>query len=191
MTRLLTPSTFRFLALALLAPIAARAQVDASIIPDDAPAWLSMEDAIAKAQTDSTLVLVYGYAAWCGYCARFDQDVFTDDAVQAYLAEHYAPTRLDLEDEAEMQFFDARVTGVQLGRAMGIAGTPTSVFVDVDGALITKLPGYTDAETFLYTLQYVREEAYETMPFDAYLEQRRSGLRLEPQMGDLVAPPRQ
>ena len=180
MTRLL-------FALALLLP-AAHAQVDASVVPDDAPDWLSMEDAIAKAQADSTLLLVYGYAAWCGYCARFDQNVFTDDAVQAYLAEHYAPTRLDLEDEAEMQFFDASVTGVQLGRAMGISGTPTNVFIDSDGSMITKLPGYTDPETFLYALRYVREAVYETTPFDAYLEQQRAGLELAPATGDLVAP---
>ena len=182
MTRLL-------LALALLLPAAASAQVDASIVPDDAPDWLSMEDAIAAAQADSSLILVYGYASWCGFCARFDAEVFTDDDVQAYLAEHFAPTRLNLEDTTTVQFFDAQVNGVQLGRAMGISGTPTSVFVAEDGSLITKLPGYTDPETFLYALQYVREAVYETLPFDAYLEQRRTGLELAPATGDLVAPP--
>ncbi len=177
------------LALALLLPAAARAQVDALVVPNDSPDWLTMEDAIAKSQADSSLILVYGFATWCTFCARFDATVFTDDAVQAYIGEHYAPTRLNLEDTTAVQFFDARVNGVQLGRAMGISGTPTNVFVDVDGSLITKLPGYTDPETFLYTLQYVREAAYETTPFDAYLEQRRSGLQLQPAMGDLVAPP--
>jgi len=183
MTRLL-------LALALLLPAtAASAQIDALVVPNDSPDWLTMEDAIAKSKADSTLILVYGFASWCTFCARFDANVFTDDDVQDYIAANYSPTRLNLEDTTAVQFFDARVTGVQLGRAMGIAGTPTNVFVDVDGSLITKLPGYTDPETFLYTLQYVREAAYETMPFDAFLEQRRSGLRLEPQVGDLLAPP--
>jgi thioredoxin-related protein len=65
------------------------------------------------------------------------------------------------------------------------------VFVDTDGSLITKLPGYTDPETFLYALQYVREEAYETTPFDQFIAARRTGLSLEQAMGDLVAPPRE
>lgn len=175
--------------LALLAlPAAAQAQTDASVVPDDAPDWLPLEAAIADAQAHDKIVLVYGYAAWCGYCVRFDREVFTDDAVQSYVNEHFSPTRLDLEDTTTVQFFDASVTGVQLGRAMGISGTPTSVFVDGDGSMITKAPGYMDAEVFLYALQYVKEAAYETTPFDAFLEARRAGLDLGQATDTIVAP---
>lgn len=184
MTRLLAP-----LALAVLLATGARAQVDASVVPEDAPDWLAMEPAIAAAQAEDKLLLVYGYASWCGFCARFDSEVFTDDAIQAYLAEHYAPVRLDIEGADSLQFFDARVTGAELGQAMAISGTPTNVFVDADGALITKLPGYTDPETFLYALQYVREEAYEDTPFQAYVVKKRTGLDLAPQVDELRAPP--
>ena len=160
------------LLLALAAPLAAGAQ-DASVVPDDAPAWLSMESAIAAAQAESKLLLVYGFAPWCGYCVRFDREVFTDDAVQAYLAEHFAPVRLNLDSEAVVAFFDAAVAEAELGRAMGISGTPTVVFAAADGELITKIPGFTDAETFGLALRFVREEAYETTPFEDYLRAGR------------------
>ena len=179
------------LALVLALPLAGQAQVDASIVPEDAPDWLSMEEAIAAAQAEDTIVLVYGYATWCGYCARFDANVFTDDAVQDYLTGNFAPVRLDIEGADTLQFFDARVTGRELGGAMGISGTPTNVFVDTDGSLITKLPGYTDPETFLFALQYVREEAYETTPFDQFIVARRTGLSLEQAVETLTAPPRE
>jgi thioredoxin-related protein len=176
------------LALALLLPLAARAQTDASVIPDDAPGWVSMEDAIATAQAEDKLIVVHGYASWCGWCAKMDQDVYTDDAVQAYLSEHFTSTRLDIEGEGPLQYFDAAVTPAQLGRAMGITGTPTTVFVAADGSLITKLPGYANAETFLFALQYVREEAYETATFDQFIDAKRSGLSLGQATGDLRAP---
>lgn len=188
MTRLLS-----FAALLLFA-LPAGAQAHSEVInsgytlPDDTPEWRSMEEAIANTQADGKLLLVYGYASWCGFCIRFDNEVFTDDAVQAYLAEHFEVTRLDIEDTTRVAFHDANVTGQELGRAMAISGTPTNVFVDADGALITKFPGYTDPETFLYALQYVREEAYETTPFDAFLTARRTGLDLEPEVDDLIAP---
>jgi thioredoxin-related protein len=167
MTRLL-------LAVALVAAASpARAQNDASVVPDDAPDWRSMTEAVADVEASDRLLLVYGYAAWCGYCVRFDREVFTDDAVQAYVNEHYAPVRLDLESEEEVPFFDATVTMAQLGGAMGITGTPTSVFVAGDGSLITKLPGYTDPETYLLALRFVREEAYESVSFEEFLEAER------------------
>ncbi|MDT7856221.1 thioredoxin fold domain-containing protein [Rubrivirga sp. S365] len=161
------------LLLLLAAPLAAGAQ-DASVVPDDAPDWLSMGDAIAAAQAEGKLLLVYGYAPWCGYCVRFDREVFTDDAVQAYLAEHFAPVRLNLDSEAVVPFFDVSVSEAELGQAMRIAGTPTSVFVAADGEMITKFPGYSDPETFGLVLRYVREEAYETATFEDFLEARRS-----------------
>ena len=182
MTRLL-------LALALFAlALPASAQNDASQIPENHPEWLSMAEAVQQTKTDGKLMLVYGYASWCGFCVRFDAEVFTNEDVQAYLAEHFAVTRLDIEDSTRVAFHDADVTAAELGRAMAISGTPTNVFVDADGALITKFPGYTDPETFLFALQYVREEAYETQPFDVYLTARRTGLSLEPAVGDLIAP---
>ena len=181
----------RLVLLALFAlPAVATAQVDASVIPDDAPEWLPMEDAIATAQAEDKLIAVHGYTAWCGWCARFDQEVYTDDAVQAYLADNFTVTRLDLEDDSPVQFFDADVTYLELGRAMGISGTPTTVFVDTDGSLITKFPGFTDPETFLLALRYVREAAYETQPFEAFLADNRPG-RLDQTVDDLSAPPRE
>ena len=164
----------RLLALALLLPLAASAQ-DASVIPDDAPDWLSMDEAVAAAEAGGKTILVYGYAPWCGYCVRFDREVFTDDAVQAYLAEHFAPVRLDLDSDVTVQFFDATVTARELGHAMSISGTPTSVFVAPDGELITKLPGYTDPETYGLALRFVREGAYETATFAEFLEAERAG----------------
>ena len=163
------------LALLLLASVAG-AQ-DASVVPDDAPDWLPMGEAIAAAGAEGKVVLVYGYAPWCGYCVRFDREVFTDDAVQAYLAEHFAAVRLDLDSDATVPFFDATVTARELGHAMGISGTPTSVFVAPDGELITKLPGYTDPETYGLALRFVREAAYETATFAEFLEAERGGDR--------------
>ena len=167
--------TRRLALLALLAaPLAAVAQ-DALVIPGDAPDWLSMEAAVAEARAEGKLVVVYGFAPWCGFCVRFDREVFTDDAVQAYLAEHFAAVRLDLDSDGPVQFFDASLTQRQLGAVMGITGTPTSVFVSADGELITKLPGFHDPETFRLALRYVREEAYATATFEDYLSANRAG----------------
>ena len=157
-----------FAALAVLLALPAAAQTDASRVPDSAPAWLSMADAVARTRTESKPLLVHTYAVWCGWCARFDQEVYTDPAVQAYVDEHFAPTRLDLEGQTEVPFFDHTVTMAALGNAFGVTGTPTTVFVGPDGQPLTKLPGYTDTATFLLVLRYVHEGAYATESFQQF-----------------------
>lgn len=155
-------------ALPAAAQVASTTGTDASVIPADAPEWLPMADAVARVRADSTTLLVHTYAPWCGWCARFDHEVYTDDAVQAYLAENFAVTRVDLEGQEPVAFFEHTVPMATLGTAFGVTGTPTTVFVGPDGQLLTKLPGYTDVPTFLLVLRYVHEAAYETESFQAF-----------------------
>lgn len=174
----------RALCLAVLAvALPAAAQTDASRIPDDAPEWRSMADAIARAQADGKLVLLHAYAAWCGWCVRMDQEVYANDDVQAYLAEHYTVTRLDIESDAVVPFFEREIAMAALGSALGVSGTPTTVFVAANGELITKLPGYSPPETFLHALRYVREAAYETMTFPEFVEAQGGAAPPAPEAG--------
>ena len=156
-------------ALALLA-LPVRAQTDASLVPDDAPEWRSMSDAVEAARAADRLLVVHAYTAWCGWCARMDRDTYTDDTVQAYLAAHFEATRLDLESREVVPFFEYTASMAELGDALQVTGTPTTVFVDSDGTLITKLPGYNDPETFLYALRYVHERAYEGVSFAEFVQ---------------------
>ncbi|MEM6325873.1 MAG: thioredoxin fold domain-containing protein [Bacteroidota bacterium] len=163
--------------LALLASLAlvsvgAHAQpVDASIIPEDAPEWQPIAEAIAEAEADGKVLLLHGYASWCGWCARLDEDVYTDDDVQAYLAENFEVTRVNIENVDVIDFFDYRLPTAWLASGIGITSTPTTVFVDAeDGEIITRLPGYADRETFLYALRYVRERAYENGSFQEFID---------------------
>lgn len=170
MTRL---ASALLLAALAAAPVLAQT-ADASRIPDDAPTWLSMADAIQQARDDQKLILVHTYAVWCGWCVRMDQETYADDAVQAYLAEHYTATRVDLESDSTVAFFDRTFSMHELGNAFGVSGTPTSVFVDPSGELITKLPGFADAATFALALRYVREGAFETSSFREYVDAHRA-----------------
>lgn len=154
----------------LMTALPARAQTNAGVIPEDAPNWRSMDEAIALATANGRLLVLHSYTVWCGWCARMDRETYTDDAVQAYLNEHYEATRLDLESDAIVTFFEHTVSMATLGNALQVSGTPTTVFVDSDGSLITKMPGFQDAETFLYALRYVKEEAYESVSFAEYIE---------------------
>ncbi len=156
-------------ALALVA-LPAAAQTDASVIPASAPGWLAMAPAVAQSRAEQKVMLVHAYAVWCGWCERMDRETYTDSTVQAYVAEHFVATRIDLENQTEIPFFEHTMTMAALGRAFGVAGTPTTVFVGPDGQPITKIAGFRDAPTLLLVMQYVNGGTYETESFQQYLD---------------------
>lgn len=167
----------------------AAAQTDASVVPDDAPNWLPMDQAIEHAQESGKLLMVHAYAPWCGWCVRADREVYTDDAVQAYMAENFEATRLDTDSDDVAPFFEHTMTMSALASALGVSGTPTTIFVDPsDGELITKLPGYKDPATFLYAMQFVREAAYDSQTFAEFVD-ARTGALLTPEPAMPFAPP--
>ncbi|HLA64756.1 MAG TPA: thioredoxin fold domain-containing protein [Rhodothermales bacterium] len=145
-------------------------QTDASIIPADAPNWLPVGAAIDSARADTTIVLVHLYATWCGWCARLDADVYSDDAIQEYMNEHFSATRVDIESPEVVPFFGRDVPMDQLAEAFGVEGTPTIVFFTAGGHYITKLPGFAPADQFYLVLRYVNERGYEMMPFPDWAE---------------------
>ena len=159
--------------LLLLAAVPAAAQTvarSAAEYPDDSPNWLPMDDAVASAQNDGDIVLIHAYATWCGWCREQDATTYTDDAVQAYLAEHYEVTRLDIESPEPVNFFGGQVPMSELGEALGVSSTPTTIFVDSNGSYMTHAPRYIPPERFLLVLRYVQERAYEMMEFGDYVE---------------------
>lgn len=170
-----------FAALVLGAPALAQSEApaeesaSAAEYPEDAPDWKPFGEAAEAARSDGDLVLIHAYTVWCGWCRRLDHDVYTDDTVQAYLAEHYEVTRVDIESPETINFFGAQAPMREIGQVFEVRSTPTTVFFDAEGNYITKLSGYQPAERFLLVLRYVREAAYEMMPFDAYVEMMEAG----------------
>lgn len=147
---------------------------DASVIPADAPDWTPIETAVTEAKTGQKTLLLHGYAAWCGWCARLDNDVYTNDEIQEYLDENFEVARLDIENRETIEFFDYRLPTAWLASGLGVTSTPTTIFMDPEtGEVITRLPGYADPETFLFALRFVREGAYEEGSFQDFMDREK------------------
>ncbi|MDX1438695.1 MAG: thioredoxin fold domain-containing protein [Rubricoccaceae bacterium] len=149
-------------------------QPSAADYPDDSPNWISMEEAVAAAKADGDIVLIHAYAPWCGWCRELDSVTYTNDAVQNYLADHYEVTRLDVENDTQIEFFGGWVTMRELGMAFDVTSTPTTIFMDADGNYITKAPSFFPPDQFLLVLRYVKEQAYDMMSFGDYVEMIRA-----------------
>lgn len=153
-------------ALFILAPFAA-AQ-DASV-PAEGLDWHPFEKAVELAKKNDKKLIIDVYAQWCPWCRRLQREVYTDEAVQAYLKENFVLTRLDAENRDEtLRFKEYELSPAELSTGLGAEGFPTTVFLDSDGEYITRLPGFLQAGEFLHVLGYVGSEAFVEQTFQEY-----------------------
>ncbi|MEL7363334.1 MAG: thioredoxin fold domain-containing protein [Bacteroidota bacterium] len=140
--------------------------------PAGAPAginWVTFSEASQTAPQEGDFILLAGYATWCGWCDKIDQDVYGDETVQAYMNEHFQSVRVNTESRAVLEFADATVMEAQLAADLGMRGTPTTVFMKADGSQHWVLPGYREAPEFMLALRYFAEGAYENESFGDFV----------------------
>jgi len=136
--------------------------------------WMSFDEGLAKAASEKKNMIVDFYTDWCHWCKVMDEKTFSDEKVNKKLVEKFITVRIDAEDRAKTATYKGKTfNNIELTQAFGVRGFPSLGFIDSQGEVITVVPGYIPADTFLYLLQYIEEECYKKqMPFDEYMKKK-------------------
>lgn len=161
--------------LALTPATNVRAQgVDDASVAAEGVDWKPFEEAVALAASENKKLIIDVYAPWCPWCRRLQREVYTDPSVQRYLSEHFVATRIDGDDtESTITFKSYTLTQNEMASALQATGFPTTVFLAANSEYITRLPGFVDAPEFLQVLQFIGTEAYTTLTYDQFVQQRQ------------------
>lgn len=110
--------------------------------------WLKSVGAAQKtAQEKNQLILVDLFAEWCGWCHRFEREVFPA-AVFQNATKDVVLLRLDTEDAAE---------GTQFARKYSITSLPTFLVLDSDLSVAGMIRGYAPPNEFVERLNETRK----------------------------------
>lgn len=135
--------------------------------------WYNFNDGLKLATEKRKPVIMDFYADWCGWCRKMEREVFTDRDVAARLGENYVCVRLHTDkNPGEMIKYKNHVLSKQEFAVMlGVQGLPTLVFLDRDGNLITKIPGFINRDMMLPLLSYIKDECYlKKINFQDYMD---------------------
>lgn len=114
-----------------------------------AGAWLKSISAAQKvAKEKNQLILVDMFAEWCGWCHRFEREVFPAEAFQN-ASEDLVLLRLNTEDKGE---------GQALARKFGVSSLPTFLLLTPDMSLAGMIRGYAPAPQFVQMLKETRDK---------------------------------
>jgi thioredoxin-like negative regulator of GroEL len=112
-------------------------------------AWhKSIAPAQKAAKEKNQLILVDMFAEWCGWCHRFEREVFPSAAFQE-ATDDIVLLRLDTEDKGE---------GTQLARKHQVTSLPTFLLLAPDLSVAGMIRGYLPASQFAQALADTRAQ---------------------------------
>ena len=131
------------LLLATLSTVPSAAARAAPVLPAAADWSTDVAAARARAEREEKPILVDLWAAWCTWCKRLDEDVFSTAEFRDY-ALGFVLLRVDTEDGAD---------GTRLMEDFAVESLPTTLLVTHDLIRIGELRGYAPVGPFVQSLQ--------------------------------------
>ena len=134
--------------------------------------WLKFDEGMAKAKKENKSVLVDFYTDWCHWCKEMDNKTFKEAAVAKKLKDKFVTVRLNAEDANEtVTYQDKKYSNVELTRHFGVRGFPTLAFLDSNGQVISMVPGFVPADTFIQVLDYIDKKCWQQdVSFDDFVK---------------------
>lgn len=84
---------------------------------------ISIEEALAKAKTESKLVLIDCHTKTCGPCRKMEKTVFPQAKCGEFINSRFVPIMMDMEEEA----------GIAVAEKYGVGIYPTFLVLSPDG----------------------------------------------------------
>ncbi len=124
--------------------------------------WYSFNEGTALAKKSRKQLIIDFYADWCKWCRVMEETTFSDTAVAGELSKNFISVRIytDRPDTEKINFRGDSYSSQEFSSALGIEGLPTVIFMDEDGNLITKIPGFVDKTTLMPVLGYMNKRCY-------------------------------
>ncbi|MFZ3384122.1 MAG: thioredoxin family protein [Candidatus Methanoperedens sp.] len=105
-----------------------------------------LEESFQIAQQENKPVMMYFWAIWCQYCAKFQTDTLGNPQVKKILEEDYLLVAMDLDIDREV------------AQKYGVSYPPYLVFMDPKGNVLERVPGAVDADYLLPIVTRVRDQ---------------------------------
>lgn len=102
-----------------------------------------VQPALETAKAQGKPIFVYARSQVCGWCKKFEAETFTNETVIKILNENFILLSIDV--------YEQRNESINLR----VRGTPTEIFLNENGIEIKRIPGYTETQPFLDTINEI------------------------------------
>jgi len=124
--------------------------------------WHSFNEGYKLALAQKKPMFIDFYASWCKWCKVMEKETFNDPAIIKKVRKNFIAVRINTDSFKKNISYKKykNITAQQFFGMIGGRGLPTILFMDSNGAFITRIPGYINARVFLPLLQYINNKCY-------------------------------
>ena len=128
---------------------------------ENAPEWISLEQATERAAEENRLIMIDIYETGCQFCKAMEREVFPSPSVRAVLDREYVPVKINGHAETMLIYKNEQMSSKQFAQLMGVTAYPFTVLMDAEGNIVDSYRGYQDVVTFSRFLRRAAEQQTE------------------------------
>ncbi len=133
--------------------------------------WYQYDEGLKLAKETGRPIMINFTTSWCGFCKKMNRTTFRETDVIKILNGDFVSIKVDCESNLELDVDGYKITERNLARAeYGVRGYPTYWFLKSDTKRIAPLSGYQESNRLQDILFYIKNELYDKMKYDEYLE---------------------
>jgi thioredoxin-related protein len=102
-----------------------------------------VQPSLEAAKEQGKPIFVYARSQVCGWCKKFESETFTNKTVVRILNEKFILLSIDV--------YEQKNDSINLR----VRGTPTEIFLNKNGIEINRIPGYSETQQFLDTINEI------------------------------------
>ncbi len=107
----------------------------------------SLDKGFEIAAQENKPIMMYFWAIWCQYCAKFQTDTLGNPQVKKILEEDYVLVAMDLDVDRDVS------------SKYGVNYPPYLIFMDKSGNVLQRVPGAVDANYLLPIVTEIKDTA--------------------------------
>lgn len=137
--------------------------------------FTSYDQAIRAAKNSGKNIFIYYGRYGCGFCDKTNKESFSNSEIRKLYTKNYELAYIDAEGGKRLRLPSGeRITEQQFGPLNKIVGTPYFMYLESDGRIIFKAPGFKTASDFIQFDQYITGQHYKKQSFAEFAKDASS-----------------
>ncbi len=134
--------------------------------------FLGYDEGMRLASQQHKKIFLYFGRYGCGYCGKTNIESFSDATLHKIYPEHYVLIYVDTESGHRINLPSGeRISEMELGARLNVVGTPLFFYMEPDGKVILRAPGFKTVKDFMDMDRYVQSNLYHKLSINEFLKQ--------------------